>query len=231
MKTGILFIAGSLGLFIGAVFGLTFELPDQTYSRSSPAERFSRLEHGTARGGLSTFKNRVVLLDCLEALEDIYGRAQPTVRRKAVMNHCHTLALEIAHWEPLHSLAWLVSSSASGGLGKQGAFNHALAMSQHTAPGALWLARSRTYLVEQYYEDLNVKTRSAARKDFTLLMKNLSGRRYLAHQYVSSPAFRARMKNFLNTQETDDLHRFVNSVRTEMALRNLPPQMREDIQP
>jgi hypothetical protein len=175
--------------------------------------RFDQVADGQNQTGLSTFSHRIALENCLEAVNSIFGRMQPTPRRQAVLSECDGLSDMISSTSVADSFAWYIGALTNSELGKVGEMNRRLVLSRRTGPNEQWVAELRVALGERRFADLDRPALEGHRKDLQLLALSARGVATIAKRYVAEPDFRARITSLVEELPEEVQSRFVTYVR------------------
>jgi len=189
--------------------------------RTSAQTRFEYLENTQqVKIGLSIYAHQLELNDCLEALAEPFGMAQPTSRRTKVFYSCQALSMDIVKLSPAYSYAWFIAAFSSVQLGQYESFNYQLEQSQNTAPNEQWLAELRVNLAENNLTHLLPATKAGQGRDLILLVKSRRGVATIARRYVNDPLFRKKIIALVETLPENQQAKFVSNVKA--AANNIP---------
>ena len=211
----------ALLLLLSSLFAFIKESAPFFSGRISPETRFEHFEMAQeVKIGLSIYAHQLELNDCLEALAEPFGMAQPISRRMKVFSSCQTLSMDIVKSSPLYSYAWFIAAFSSVHLGQYEDFNYQLEQSQNTAPNEQWLAELRANLAENNLTNLSPAAIKGQERDLILLVKSKRGVVSIARRYVNDPSFRKRIIALVETLPESQQAKFINNVRA--AANNIP---------
>jgi len=199
-------------LVAGAGFVLRAELGPFWFSTDLSAERFAALEDATMPAALSVTSNRRVMLACLDAMTGLYGRAQPSSRRKAVARSCERTAHAVLRDNPASGLAWLASAGAAHILDMPDTFVRRLENARKVTANEQWLAQARLRLPGRLSAGETAED-AGSDADIAVLAQASSGREYLAGRYVRDPQFAERLMRAVEVLDEGTQRRVVAAIR------------------
>lgn len=175
-----------LGAILAALGGIILYTEAAIFLKSGGGrnERLSPLVSGTYATGLSGFSNRILMLDCDEALNSTFGKLQPADTRVAYAQNCLQAADDVLKRRPSDGLAHLVKANAYQYLGDNQAMARSLVLSQHMSPGEGWIADGRLRLGLPIYPDLPADAAAAVAADVALLASSRRSAAWLARLYL-----------------------------------------------
>lgn len=206
------FFTGLVTLLLGAVLAYLEIAPFFALS-TSEADRFRLFAQGELALPVAEVSRAELLGVCYTTAGSLYARAQPTVRRRSLLEACHDLAAGTTRDAPTLGLAWLIGASSSGELDRRNDFNHEILTSVVVAPREQWLAELRVDLVERYYTLANEAVIAAEVGDLKILLLSQRGISSIAQRYVDQPDFRERVADVVATLPAAAQRRFVDEVK------------------
>jgi hypothetical protein len=207
-----LFLLVSLTLLSGGAYAAYGEVRSYFSSGATPQERFAALAAGTQVAGPSIASARLLLDNCSEAMEGVYGTLQPKARRDAVAATCLAQADAITDVMPSFSYAWYIGAAAARATGDDIGFADRLREAQRTGPNEQWIAELRVTLAENNIDLLPEDVRRLNDADLALLVISDRGIASIADRYVQNPAFRKRITAIVEQLSEDEQARFVTKV-------------------
>lgn len=175
--------------------------------------RFELIASGGERVGISSYAHRLTLDNCLEAINSIYGRAQPSSRRQKSLVTCGELSAEIVAASPVNAFAWFIGAMVAAGEGNVAAMNDKLLHSRQTSPNEQWIAELRVELAENQLDDLDAPNRAGHEFDLKLMAESYRGAQSIARRYLNDVQFRERIVVLVETLPEETQARFVQNVR------------------
>lgn len=175
--------------------------------------RFEIIVTGGERPGISSYAQRLTLDNCLEAINSIYGRAQPTLRRQKALTSCGDLSAQIVAASPANAFAWFIGALVAAGEGNVAAMNDRLVHSRQTSPNEQWIAELRVELAESWLDDLDASNKEGHELDLKLMTESYRGAQSVARRYINDVQFRERIVVLVETLPEDTQLRFVQNVR------------------
>lgn len=175
--------------------------------------RFELIVTGGERPGISSYAQRLTLDNCLEAINSIYGRAQPSPRRQKALATCAELSAKIVTASPANAFAWFIGALAASGEGNVATMNDRLLHSRQTSPNEQWVAELRVELAENRLDDLDALNREGHELDLKLMTESYRGAQSIARRYINDVQFRERIVVLVETLPEATQARFVRNVR------------------
>jgi hypothetical protein len=204
-----LILLAALILCVGGAFAAFGETRSYLSGGTLPAEHFAALAEGRQLTGLSIPSNRLVLDNCFDALNGVYGRLQPADGRKAVATTCLQQAAQITRSMPSYSYAWYIASLSAAELGDSAGLADNLRQSQATGPSEEWIAELRVNLAEAHLGELPDDIRSHNDSDLAVLAESYRGVSSIAKRYVDDAGFRERITGIVEKLPDDVQRRFI----------------------
>jgi hypothetical protein len=204
--------ACGLALAVLALPQLLSEVKPYFVSDLSPASRLVAITTGDYVYGKSLVSKDMYLRDCLDLIGSAFGKAQPTVVRRRLLEACGVEAGHISELMPAFGLAKLVVASASDPK-KPTDFDAALTSAQVLAPNDFGQAEKRLRLGFSRGSDLSEIGQSALDRDIVALLGTDGGARSLAAIFVAFEGQRARITGLAEGAPADQQVRFVSRVR------------------
>lgn len=214
--------AGCLVLAAVSAVVLTLEARPYFASGLSAEAKVSAIAGGGLAPGPSFFSQRLVLGDCLGAMESLLGRASPTPVRQRLLDRCDEIAGTITSASPTHGHAWFVAAYIAAERGDAAAFNAKLVTSHRMSPSEGWLAVARISLAEKNAARLSPEGLAAEMADIGIAIAAFSIDEAIIERYISDEVFRGHVDTALASQPTDVQTRFIGAVRA--ALREVAVQ-------
>lgn len=210
-------LAASLVLLLGAVAAAYTESRSYVAGGLTAAESYAALREGRQQPGLSVASARLVLDNCYDAMQGVYGRLRPSAERRSVAETCGALAEATTAGMPSYAFAWYVAAIAAVERADPHGLVAALRQAQLTAPTEQWLAELRVALAEDHFAELPDDVRRNHERDLALLVISNRGIASIARRYVDDPGFRARIADIVETLSEEDQQRFVSTLELETA--------------
>lgn len=206
-------LVGALVLCVGGAFAAFGEAKSYLSGGSVPQEHFAALEQDSQVAALSVASSRLVLDNCYDAIEGVYGRLQPADKRQAVATTCAARASEITRSMPSYSYAWFVNALSASELGNTAALADNLRRSQVTGPSEEWIAELRVNLAEAHLDNLPDDVRQQNDRDLAVLAESYRGVSSIATRYVNDAAFRERITAIVEKLPDEFQRRFISYVQ------------------
>jgi hypothetical protein len=221
-QTSLIVAAAGLALAAVALVEGFAEVTPYFVGGISPAQRFGAIVSGEFTPADSKWSRDLFLNDCLDVPRSIFALAQPTARRKLLLENCRKHARAIVASVPTLSSAWLVVASASADLGDFGTMRSALAKSTRSAPGLQWLADRRSRLAEQYAPELEATGRADHQSDLRVLVAGAQGADVLAQRYARHSELRELILAAAETAPAGQQRHFFDRVQAHMSAEAFP---------
>ena len=219
-RRGRLATSGALLIFSLALVGLAGR---EAYREALPYfvagpsfdSRFAALASGKLTPANSIWSQNMYLNDCLDVLDSLFARVQPTSNQHAFFSQCRDAALTLTAQSPTYGEAWIVVAATSVALGDFERFRQALRAAHLAAPSVHWQADRRQTLAARHLDQIDGHGLADLDSDFRTLLNSGTGTAALAARYSVTPELRERITATVETAPPDLQRRFLAAVKAE----------------